>query len=142
MQPLLRDSGNVTGASMPFAYASPLARVAANSRVEDCGCWRWLCTFNNVGRPRISVRIKGRVAVITVARFIVQFIHGERWKRGRVGAHSCDNGWCVNPAHVAGSTQGRNVRDCVQRGRHVSGFKFYNEQRRQLRHLRSIANGA
>lgn len=106
----------------PF-YSSPAERLAAHSVVDETtGCWIWTGSINNVGRPRIAVRLNGRSRWVTVARFIVQFVHGVRWGRNlsrrKVGAHSCDNGLCANPDHVAPSTQKRNVRECVERGRH------------------------
>ncbi len=111
---------------MAKVYADPVQRLLANS-VPEGECWRWTGSYNNVNRPRIAVRLAGKAKWITVARFIAQFVHGMRWgknaARRKVGAHSCNNGWCVNPEHVEGSTQKRNVRQCVAEGRHVSGFK-------------------
>ena len=107
-------------------YTDPVERLVHQSTALDNGCWHWMKSYNNMGRPRIAVRIKGKSQWITVARYIVQFVHGQRWGRNqarrKVGAHSCDNGNCCNPAHVRGSTQKQNVRECVARGRHVSGF--------------------
>lgn len=111
---------------MARLYADPVERLLANS-VPEGDCWRWKGSYNNVNRPRIAVRIKGKSQWVTVARYIAQFVHGKRWGRNesrrKVGAHTCDNGWCCNPEHVEGSTQKQNIRQCVERGRHVSGFK-------------------
>lgn len=110
---------------MPFKYADPVERLIAHS-VMVGECWIWTGAVNNVGRPVISVRINGKVKKITCARYIAQFIHGMKWGRNqsrrKVGAHSCDNGACVNVAHVNGSTQKQNIRECVARGRHYSPF--------------------
>lgn len=110
---------------MPFKYRDAAERLAANSVVDDSGCWIWTGALNNVGRPVITVRSGERVMKITVARFIVQFVHGRRWgrneQRRKVGAHQCDQKLCANPDHVVGGTQKRNVRECVARGRHSPG---------------------
>lgn len=109
-------------------YDDPVQRLVMNSVALHSGCWVWMGSYNNVGRPRIAVRINGKAQWITVARYVAQFVHGQRWgknkSRRKVGAHSCDNGQCCNPEHIKPSTQLRNVRECVERGRHGStGFR-------------------
>ena len=90
-------------------------------------CWLWTGAVNNVGRPTIGIRENGRPRKILVSRYVAQFIDGEKLKRERsrkrnVRAHSCDNALCVNPGHLKRSTQKQNVRECVARGRHISGY--------------------
>lgn len=128
---------------MPFKYREPVDRLIRWSLPEEMpregqheGCWTWIGMRNNVGRPMITVRIRGKVKKITVARYIVQFVHGEKWGRNlsrrRVGAHECDNLDCANPDHVKRTTQKKNVRDCVDRDRHVSGWREYNRERARI----------
>lgn len=105
---------------MPFKYPSPAERLARHSvlapgPIAGSFCWIWLGSRNNVGRPRIAVRIRGRSKWVTVARFIVQFVHGETWGRNlsrrKSGAHSCNNPECANPDHVQRQSISKNVAD-------------------------------
>lgn len=121
---------------MPFKYPSPVDRLLAHSVLDpETGCWIWTGSrFPTNQRPRIAVRIKGKSQWVTVARFIVQFVHGCRWglneSRRKLGAHNCDNSQCVHSNHVKRGTPLSNNRDTVKRGRHVSGFVEYNRSRR------------
>ena len=40
---------------------------------------------------------------------------------GLVVRHSCDNKWCVNPAHLLAGTQAQNIADKVTRDRQAKG---------------------
>lgn len=115
-------------------YANPRARLAANSTVdENTGCWNWTAGVNNNGRPRTTYRDDtGRARGILVTQFILRFIH----KQPGMGLHRCHNYMCVRPEHVYAGTAGENNRDIVDSGRHVSGWHYHNEERRQRKHLR------
>lgn len=109
---------------MPFKYPSPLARIKANSRTDENGCWIWLGCLNSKGRPLICVRMNGQPRNMLVTTFILERIHKlRRNKKFHVGAHSCDNQVCVNPEHITRATQRKNMRDCLERGRHNSQMR-------------------
>lgn len=123
---------------MPFKYPSPVDRLLAHTVSDiESGCWIWTGSVNNVGRPRIAVRFNGKSRWVTVARFIVQFVHGKRWGRNdarrKVGAHRCHNPLCANPDHVQGGSQKKNIQACVASGRHKSGWIPHNLNRKKYR---------
>lgn len=126
---------------MAFKYAGPVERLCAHSVLlregPSAGCWYWTGSRGNTGRPRIAVRIPGksRAQWVTVARFIVQFVHGGAWGRNqarrRLGAHHCHNSQCANPDHVERGTPLSNNRQTVKAGRHRhnNNIQKYNEAR-------------
>ena len=126
---------------MGFRYGSAVERLCAHSVLltdgPHKGCWHWTGSRNNVGRPRITVRLPGKARAqrITVARFIVQFVHGGAWGRNqsrrRLGAHSCHNADCANPDHVERGTPVSNNRATVKAGRHRhnNNIQKFNEAR-------------
>lgn len=104
-------------------YLDPVERIVAHSVLLPNDCWHWLGSVNNVGRPRIALRVKGKARWVYVTQYILRHVHGETLRRTHRGLHNCDNAMCVNPDHIRRGTQGQNVRDCVARGRHISGFQ-------------------
>jgi len=41
---------------------------------------------------------------------------------GHVVRHRCDNPPCINPEHLITGTQGQNIQDMIDRGRHLNLF--------------------
>lgn len=118
-------------------YADIRERIIANTVVAPEGmgniinrsvCWLWVGALNSSGYPRMNVRMKrgprkGKVVVVLVHRVVLTEFKS-RVMSGRLKAmHLCNNPPCVNPDHLEGGTQRKNIRQCVQEGRHWSGFK-------------------
>lgn len=86
-------------------------------------CWLWTgCVYRNgVAQTRYGGKTR---AAYHVAYF---FTYGNCpvWEdaanangpRGKVMMHSCDNGLCVNPAHLSIGTQKENLHDMYRKGR-------------------------
>lgn len=126
---------------MPFKYPSPIERILANSVVDEtmlyegAFCWTWLGSVKTSRQgktyPRIGVRVRGKNVTLTVHRYIITRIKKRRLSKRQVGMHLCNNTMCVNPGHIVGGTQKRNIRQCVRDGRHdaMSGVNARREQR-------------
>lgn len=80
------------------------------------GCWE----YNNerCGKMHAPVTFKG---VHTHAHRISWELHHGKIPKGKFILHNCDNGICVNPAHLRIGTQKENMHDMFSRGR---GYKF------------------
>jgi hypothetical protein len=81
------------------------------------GCWLWSgAQQNGTGYGKVLARGKLR----RVHREAYAAHNGEGSAENIVVRHTCDTPLCVNPAHLISGSQADNVRDKVERGRHVS----------------------
>jgi hypothetical protein len=76
------------------------------------GCWEWQGYKTKFGHGQFQTLAK----VDYAHRYSWQLVYGEIPK-GLFVLHRCDNGCCVNPAHLYIGTQTDNIRDMVNRGR-------------------------
>lgn len=119
-------------------YDTLAERLMANTLIstvsfyESTPCWDWIGAFTvNRGGQRygkLSVRIKrgvrkGRNKTWKAHRLAVIELGARRlWPR-QVVQHLCNNSLCINPAHLLGGSQKRNIRQCVAEGRHFTPFR-------------------
>jgi len=115
-------------------YANLGERLIANSRLGDVPtyadqpCWIWIGEVNRnrsgMLYGRLSMRTKGKHHKVFAHRASVQAFHANKRITPRtVIMHLCNNSLCINPAHLTGGTQSKNVRQCVKDGRHKTPFR-------------------
>ena len=94
---------------------APLEQRFLHRCVEDGECWRWTGgTFLNGYGQLTSTKIWG-------ARYAHQWA-SHHWndsplpiEKGYCIKHSCDNKWCVNPAHLSYGTLQENIKEMAER---------------------------
>jgi hypothetical protein len=100
-----------------------LARFETKYIAFPNGCWVWVGARKWYGSREKHNRAQFRFDGGTKAASRVSFAHFKGpIPVGLNVCHTCDDGLCVNPEHLFLGTQSDNIRDCVAKGRHKSGF--------------------
>ena len=96
----------------------------------NSGCWIWIAATN--GKYGI-LGAGGRGRSPVYAHRVSYQINRGPIPRGMYVIHICDTPLCVNPLHLRLGTQKDNMRDCVSRKRHISGWGLVSKGRRSPR---------
>lgn len=102
------------------------------------GCWRWKGNHNQAGYGQFRV---GRKGPVMSAHRVSWAIHNGPIPASLIIMHSCDNPWCVNPAHLSVGTQKDNMADCLAKGRRAKRYGPHTRVRKltddQVRSIRA-----
>lgn len=101
------------------AKSDPATRFASKTSIAENGCVLWLGATDKDGYGKFQLNGNGVQKHVRAHRFSYFLKHGE-WPEELV-LHACDTPSCVDPDHLESGDQGKNVRDCVARGRHRPG---------------------
>lgn len=104
--------------SSPYVF---LAKSLYDLLIQNGECLEW---------PRFAKgQLYGHMKVLdthfTAHRFFWEIVHG-RIPRGQCVMHSCDNTRCVNIAHLKLGSLADNVRDMVEKKRHIHGRRHHS----------------
>ena len=80
------------------------------------GCWEWTANRNEQGYGRFKL---GKYKSVRAHRFSFEAFKGSA--AGKMVCHSCDNPWCVKPAHLFLGTNQGNMDDMKRKGRGSKG---------------------
>ena len=79
-------------------------------------CWLWAGGKTTGGYGTYTTASRFGLSTL-VHRAIYELTQGVSIKN-KVLLHSCDTPACCNPDHLTPGTQGENLKDCVEKGRH------------------------
>lgn len=95
-----------------------LWRTVEIKGANDC----WPCNRAEGQRGHRRISLGGRGGRESSASRVAWMLHHQLpIPDGLVVRHTCDNGWCCNPAHLLLGTPAENSRDMVERGRSARG---------------------
>lgn len=95
-------------------------------------CWRWR---HRLTRDGYGALLRKRHPY-SAHRYAYAQVYGEAGELHVM--HTCDNKWCVNPAHLRAGTRSENMQDMLSKGRwrkpdHDSRAKLRAYQVREIR---------
>jgi hypothetical protein len=96
------------------------ARFWSKVIVSPSGCWLWAAAKDHRGYGRYSLNGRDPAAHRVAHEALIGPIPD-----GLYVLHGCDTPSCVNPNHLRAGTQGDNLRECVDRGRHPWANKMH-----------------
>ncbi len=100
-----------------MSYLTPVLEARFWSKVDKKGpqeCWPWNGTRGKGERGQFW--LSGRMSGAPRVSWVIE--HREDIPPGYFACHSCDNAWCVNPAHLWLGDVTDNARDALSKGRY------------------------
>jgi hypothetical protein len=92
-------------------------RVIKHSGYYDNDCWQFRTAGDKDGYPQVAGSRHCCELGLTRAHQVSYYLFHGSIPKGKLVLHTCDNPWCVNPAHLFVGTNNDNVQDMIQKGR-------------------------
>jgi hypothetical protein len=91
-------------------------------KTDNDTCWGWAAAKTAAGYGVLmdKCRAEGRKNIVYMHRLSWTINFGEI-PEGMCVCHRCDNPQCTNPDHLFLGTHAENMKDMLDKGRHVSG---------------------
>lgn len=90
----------------------------------DDACWPWMRARDDRDYGKLGWSEGGEHKDARAHQVAFFYANGRPPADGHLIRHSCDNPPCCNPRHLLEGTQGDNVQDAIERGRHVPPPQF------------------
>lgn len=101
----------------PKSWNELVRRVVARAKPDPAsGCLLWTGAADRNGYGRIRYLD----ALYSSHRVVLEHKLGRKLERWEDTRHACDTPACVREAHLASGDRADNVRDAIERGRHVT----------------------
>jgi len=107
-------------------------------KIPEAGCWIWMGATQVRGYGELISHNRKHLAHRASYEVFVGLI-----PEGMNVCHSCDNVYCVNPAHLFLGTQKQNLQDMASKGRSTRGqrnpmAKLTEEEVKDIKYFLSI----
>lgn len=116
------------------------------SKIEvrgDDECWPWVAkSKHHFGYGVLNIHItESKRQNVTASRISCFLAYGEAPDGAGNALHSCDNTICCNPKHLRWGSQKDNVKDAIDRNRHINPPGIHSNQEWNSKRLAAMPKG-